>query len=61
MEAEDLIKEKNYINIPNYLKEYYADIFNIEYYDIRHLIYDIEANLRLLARFHHDTKLKDIV
>ena len=61
VETEDLIKEKDYINIPNYLKECYPEIFDFEYYDIRHLIYDLEANFRLLARFYNNKELKDIV
>ena len=60
-ETEELIKENDYINIPNYLKEYYPEIFDFKYYDIRHLIYDFEANLRLLARFPKNIELKDEV
>lgn len=43
-ETEELVTEEDYINIPNYLKEYYPEIFNFKYYEIRHLIYDLEAN-----------------
>ena len=60
-ETEEFVKEEDYINIPNYLKEYYPEIFNFKYYDIRHLIYDLEANFRLLARFPENLELKDIV
>lgn len=60
-EIEEFVKVEDYINIPNYLKEYYPEIFNFKYYDIRHLIYDLEANFRLLARFPENLELKEIV
>lgn len=60
-ETEELVTEEDYINIPNYLKEYYPEIFNFKYYEIRHLIYDLEANFRLLARFPDNKELKELV
>lgn len=60
-ETEEFVKEDDYINIPNYLKEYYPEIFNFKYYNIRHSIYDLEANFRLLARFPENDELKEIV
>lgn len=60
-ETEEFVKEEDYINIPNYLKEYYPEIFNFKYYDIRHLIYDLEANFRLLAIFPDNKELKELV
>lgn len=60
-ETEEFVKEEDYINIPNYLKEYYPEIFNFKYYEIRHLIYDLEANFRLLARFPDNKELKELV
>jgi len=60
-ETEEYIKVEDYKNIPRYLKEYYPEIFNFEYYEIRHLIYDLEANFRLLARFPKNEELKDRV
>lgn len=60
-ETEELVKEKDYIDIPNYLREFYPEIFDFEHYEIRHLTYDLEANFRLLARFPENGELKDIV
>lgn len=51
----------DYKDIPIYLKEYYPEIYNFNYFDIRHLIYDLEANLRLLPRFKDNIELKDKV
>lgn len=60
-ETESLVRKEDYINIPNYLKEFYPEFFNFEHFEIRHLVYDLEANFRLLARFPKDKTLKEIV
>ena len=60
-ETEEFVNLEDYINVPTYLKEYYPEIFDFEHYEIRHLIYDLEANFRLLARFLKDLELKEIV
>jgi len=60
-ETEEYVNVEDYKNIPIYFKEYYTEIFNFEYYEIRHLIYDLEANFRLLARFPENEELKDMV
>ena len=57
-DAEKYINIKDYINIPKYLKEFYPEIFDFEYYEIRHLVYDLETNMRLLPKFPEDKKLK---
>lgn len=51
----------DYKDIPIYLKEYYPEIYNFNYFNIRHLVYDLEANLRLLPRFKDNIELKDKV
>ena len=59
--TEKYINKCDYKNIPKYLKEYYPEIFNFKYFEIRHSIYDLEANLRLLVRFNKDNELKEKV
>lgn len=61
LEEEKYVNNNDYKDIPKYLKEYYPEIFNFKYFDIRHLIYDLEANLRILPRFKNDIELKDKV
>ncbi len=61
LEEEKHVNNNDYKDIPKYLKEYYPEIFNFKYFDIRHLIYDLEANLRILPRFKNDIELKDKV
>lgn len=61
LEEEKYINKEDYKNIPKYLKENYPEIFEFKYFEIRHLIYDLEANLRLLSRFKEDTELKNVV
>lgn len=60
-EAELLVKIEDYKNIISYLKMFYPEIFRINNFDIRHLIYDLEANLRLLPKFSKDRELKEII
>ena len=60
-ETEKFVNEEDYKNIAIYLKEYYPEIFDFKNYEIRHLIYDLEANFRLLARFPENIELKEIV
>jgi len=59
-ETEKFIKIEDYKNIPNYLKEYYPEIFNFKYFNIRKIIYHLEANMRLLSRFN-ESELKNII
>lgn len=61
LEEEKYINKEDYKNIPKYLKENYPEIFEFKYFEIRHSIYDLEANLRLLSRFKEDTELKNVV
>ena len=61
LEEEKYVNNNDYKDIPKYLKEYYPEIFNFKYFDIRHLIYDLEANLRILPRFKDDVELKNKV
>lgn len=61
LEEEKHVNSNDYKDIPKYLKEYYPEIFNFKYFDIRHLIYDLEANLRILPKFKNDIELKDKV
>lgn len=61
LEEEKYVNINDYKDIPKHLKEYYPEIFNFEYFDIRHLIYDLEANLRILPRFKDDVELRDKV
>lgn len=61
LEEEKYVNINDYKDIPKYLKEYYPEIFDFEYFNIRHLIYDLEANLRILPRFKDDIELRDKV
>ena len=60
-EAENLVKIEDYQNIEKYFKEFYPEIYNVDNFEIRHEIYNLEANLRLLPRFPEDNDLKKIV
>lgn len=60
-EAENLVKIEDYKNIEKYFKEYYPEIYKIDNFEIRHEIYNLEANLRLLPRFPENNDLKKIV
>lgn len=60
-EAENLVKIEDYQNIEKYFKEFYPEIYNMDNFEIRHEIYNLEANLRLLPRFPEDNDLKKIV
>ncbi|MEG1792850.1 MAG: phosphotransferase [Bacilli bacterium] len=57
-ETEKYIKKEDYKDIEKKLKKYYPQLFEFKYYVIRHTIYDLEANLRLLPRFPKDNELK---
>ena len=60
-EAENLIKIEDYKNIEKYFKEYYPEIYNVDNFEIRHEIYNLLANLRLLPKFPENKDLKKIV
>lgn len=60
-EAENLVKIEDYQNIEKYFKEFYPEIYNVDNFEIRHEIYNLEANLRLLPRFPENNDLKKIV
>lgn len=60
-ETEKYVKLSDYENIELMLKKYYPEIFEGHDYKIRHSIYDLEANLRLLPRFPNDKELKSNV
>ena len=60
-EAESLVKKEDYKNIEKYLKEFYPEIYKFDNFEIRHEIYNLEANLRLLPKFPEDKDLKKIV
>ena len=60
-EAENLVKIEDYQNIEKYFKEFYPEIYNVDNFEIRHEIYNLEANLRLLPRFPEDNDLKKII
>ena len=60
-EAENLVKIEDYQNIEKYFKEFYPEIYSVDNFEIRHEIYNLEANLRLLPRFPEDNDLKKIV
>lgn len=60
-EAENFVKEEDYQNIEKYFKEFYPEIYEIDNFKIRHEIYNLEANLRLLPRFPENNELKNIV
>ena len=60
-EAESLIRIEDYQNIEKCFKEFYPEIYEFDNFEIRHEIYNLEANLRLLPRFPKDNELKKIV
>lgn len=60
-EAENLVKIEDYQNIEKYFKEFYPEIYNVDNFEIRHEIYNLEANLRLLPRFPENNDLKKLV
>ena len=60
-EAENLVKIEDYQNIEKYFKEFYPEIYNVDNFEIRHEIYNLEANLRLLPRFPENNDLKKII
>lgn len=57
-ETENYVKLSDYENVEVMLKKYYPEIFEVHDYKIRHIIYDLEANLRLPPRFPSDKELK---
>ena len=61
LEEEKYVNINDYKDIPKYLKEYYPEIFDFEYFNIRHLIYDLEADLRILPIFKDDVELRNKV
>ena len=58
---ENLVKIEDYQNIEKYFKEFYPEIYNVDNFEIRHEIYNLEANLRLLPRFPENNDLKKLV
>ncbi len=60
-EAENLVKIEDYQNIEKYLKKFYPEIYDFDNFEIRHEIYNLEANLRLLPRFPENNDLKKLV
>lgn len=60
-ETENLVKTEDYQNIEKYFKEFYPEIYNVDNFEIRHEIYNLEANLRLLPRFPENNDLKNVV
>ncbi len=56
--AESLVKIDDYKMIEKWFKEFYPEIYKFDNFEIRHEIYNLEANLRLLARFPFDDVLK---
>lgn len=60
-EAEGLVKIEDYEMIEKWFKEFYPEIYEFDNFEIRHEIYNLEANLRLLVRFPLDGELKDSV
>lgn len=60
-EIEPLVKIEDYKNIEKYFKEFYPEIFQFDNFEMRHEVYNLEANLRLLPRFPDDQDLKNIV
>ena len=60
-ETENLVKIEDYQNIEKYFKKFYPEIYNVDNFEIRHEIYNLEANLRLLPRFPGNNDLKKIV
>ena len=60
-EIEPLVKIEDYKNIEKYFKEFYPEIFQFDKFEMRHEVYNLEANLRLLPRFPDDQDLKNIV
>lgn len=60
-ETEKFVKEDDYKDIEKYFRISYPEIYEGEKFDIRHQIYNLEANLRLLSRFPNNTELKNIV
>lgn len=61
IEAECFVKNEDYQNIEKYFKEFYPEIYDVNNFGIRHEIYNLEANLRLLPRFPEDNELKKTV
>ena len=61
IETEKLVKNEDYQNIEKYFKEFYPEIYDVNNFEIRHEIYNLEANLRLLPRFPEDGELKKTV
>lgn len=55
------IKAEDYQNIVSYLEEFYPEIFQEKHLEIRLLIYDLAANIRLVPEFPQDQSLIMVV
>ena len=60
-ETEKYVKLEDYKNIEKLMRKFYPEIFSNEYYDVRMMFYDLEANIRLLPRFCKNEELKQLV
>lgn len=55
------IKAEDYQNIVSYLEEFYPEMFQEKHLEIRLLIYDLAANIRLVPEFPQDQSLIMVV